>query len=338
MKPELRIVLVSDGKPGHFHLSDGICAAIARRRPVAVTRVEIMRPWWMPARALSAMSNAGGAAGRLAARVLGLDARPIPACDLVVSAGGDTLAANIALARTYSSRNIFYGSLRRYRPDDFALVLTSYAANANRPNHTMALKPSAFDPDTLPPRAPTAGLRPTLGLLIGGDSGTVRYHRTDWERLLGLLPARSPQSPRWVVSSSRRTPDDVSDAIAALAADAPGDIRFIDARRKDSGTLMDLFAASQAVAVTVDSSSMVSEAIWARRPVVALAPETAALPALEQGYRDYLATEGWISTLPLEEATPDALLTRLEAVRPLTTNPLDALADLIAARLPALYV
>ena len=92
-----------------------------------------------------------------------------------------------------------------------------------------------------------------------------------------------------------------------------------------------------AVAVTVDSSSMISEAIWARRPVAVLTPQRHALPDLEQHYRDYLAAQGWTVAIPLAGASPRLLREKLATVIPLTGNPLESLAGLIEQRLPELF-
>ena len=172
------------------------------------------------------------------------------------------------------------------------------------------------------------------GLLIGGDSGTVRYGREDWDRLLGLLKEGIAAQSRWIVSNSRRTPQAVSEEIARLADGSGGLVAFIDVRKEGAGTLAALFAASDRVAVTVDSSSMISEGIWARKPVVALLPRDAALPELEQGYRDYLAARGWMGELALAEASVEAMEAVCGQVKPLATNPLDDLAALLAERLP----
>ncbi len=333
---KLVTLLLSDGKPGHYHLAEGICAALSRKRELELTRVNVRRPRWLPARALSALTNAGGPFASRIPRLLGLPEKPLPACDLIVSAGGDTLAANIALSRTYGCANIFYGSLRRYRPEDFSLVLTSYTANASRPRHAMVLKPSAFDPATLPD---PAGATPLIGLLIGGDSGTVRYSERDWGNLIGLVSQPVDQScPRWIVSNSRRTPIIVSDQLAAVAAASNGAVTLIDVRKPDAPSLPQVFAQCNALAVTVDSSSMVSEAIWARRPVAVLRPKIATLPALEQSYRDYLAANGWLTQLDLAAATPQRLIERLANVKPMTANPLETLAAELHQRLPALFI
>ena len=39
----LRILLLSDGRPGHYHLAEGVCAALRRSRPVDVTTVRVNR-------------------------------------------------------------------------------------------------------------------------------------------------------------------------------------------------------------------------------------------------------------------------------------------------------
>jgi len=332
----LTTLLISDGKPGHYHLSDGVCAALARRRALDITRLDVARPRWLPARALSALTNVGEYGRRAVPRALGFAAMPIPACDLIVSAGGDTLAANVALAKVYGCPNVFYGSLRRYRPADFSLVLTSYAERAHLPRHAMTLKPSAFDPDTVAARARPVGALPVTGLLVGGDSGTVRYNAEDWTRLVAFLADGARDGATWIVSNSRRTPDWVSDALSAVAAQTQGVVAFIDVRATGAGTLGALFAASDRIAVTVDSSSMISEAIWARKPVVALLPQQHGLPASEQGYRDYLASQGWIASLALEQASAIAFEAACARVVPIVGNPLDTLATLLMERLPEL--
>lgn len=312
---------------------------MARLRHVVVARQPVRRPGWLPARVLSYAWNAGLPPPRILRGVYGIDPAALPRADVVVSAGGDTLAANAAAARLLGVPNVFYGSLRRYRPEDFALVLTSYARNAGRLHHVMALKPSRFDADRLPSPVRTTGAAATLGLLVGGDAGSqFRYRPEDWDCLVTFLcTLHKHDGTRWVVSNSRRTPDVMSDRLAELAAGGAGPIvSFIDVRNPGSGTLESLFAAAEALVVTADSSSMISEGVWIRRPVIALAPRGGVLTPDEHGYRKWLEDSGWLRTIPLDELTPLRLATAMAAVVPLAHNPLDELAGILAQRLPAL--
>jgi mitochondrial fission protein ELM1 len=275
--------------------------------------------------------------------VYDLGAARVPPADIVVSAGAETLAANIWIARHKRVPNIFYGSLRRFRPTAFSLVLTSYDRNAGRPRHALALKPSRLDPDRIPASARSgpigAGTPPaTAALLLGGDAGGISYTEQDWSRLLAFLRASNEAfGTRWLVSNSRRTPPETSDRIASLARQANSPIaRFIDVRVADAETLESILGGAETVVCTDDSSSMVSEAIWARRPVVGIRPEAFSLPTDEAQYRAWLAGQRWISSLDIAHLTPESFIAALAALAPLTTNPLDDLAALLASRIQEL--
>lgn len=333
---KLKALLLSDGKPGHYHLAEGMLAAVERVRPVTVNTVQVRRPRWLTPGLLWRLSTSGLSPALVLGYAYGLDAGALPRVDLVVSAGGDTLAANVAAARLLKAPNIFYGSLRRYAPEDFSLVLTSYARNAAKPRHVMSLKPCSLDPDTLPPISRAAGKAPRLaGLLVGGDAGTVHFKEGDWKKLLDALAAiHNAHGMRWIISNSPRTPDAVSTSIAKMADGPNGPIaEFIDVRSAGTGTLARLFGSVECVLCTANSSSMLSEAVWARRPVLSVAPVESVLPAAEQEYRTYLEDNGWARAMPIADLTPQSFLDALGHVKPLAANPLDALAEMLKEKL-----
>ncbi len=335
----LSILLISDGRPGHFNLAEGIVAAFERLRPVDVRRLEVRRPVWMPGRVLSTLVNRSMAPERILASVFGVDRLSVGKPDLVISAGGNTLAANIAAARMTGAANIFYGSLRRHRAEDFSLVMTSYAAQADVPNRLMTLKPSKLDPDALGlSRSDSHETPRTLGLIIGGDSGTVRYGQADWAKLLDFVQAQHAIGTRWIVANAPRTPEAFSNQLAMLSEVNDTPIAdFIDVRTAGPGTLGVLLAASDAVVCTADSSTMLSETVWMRRPVVAICPELFSLPYNESIYRAWLAEMGWSRQMPIRSLTPNSLADALAEIVPLDVNPLDALATQLQERLPQLW-
>ncbi|HXF54856.1 MAG TPA: ELM1/GtrOC1 family putative glycosyltransferase [Hyphomicrobiaceae bacterium] len=339
----LPVLILSDGRPGHYHLAEGIAAAIARRRPVEIAWCEVRRRGW-PGRLLALLVNRQVSPTRILSLVFAIDPARIAKPKLIISAGAETLAANICLARLTGAANIFYGSLRRFRPDDFALVLSSYAHAPSNPRVAATLKPSKLDPDGLirardqPPPGP--GRPPRLaGLLIGGDAGAIRYGEADWKKLFGFLEAsHETLGTRWIVSNSRRTAPEVSDAVHGWARRREGPIEsFIDVRRAGAGSLIDVFMRAQAVLCTDDSSSMVSEAIWARLPVLGVRPQQCRFTSEEEGYRRLLSDNGWYRTEPIAALSPELFLARIGEISPMTDNPLDRLAGLLAARLPQIF-
>jgi mitochondrial fission protein ELM1 len=326
--PPLIVLLISDGRPGHYRLAEGIIAGLARLRQINVQRLDVRRRWGTPTRSLAWLMRAGLPAPWVLKLGYGIDARDLPEADVIISAGGDTLAANVAAARLLGAPNIFYGSLRRYDAGDFALSLSSY----ERPGQVMALKPSAFDPDTLPP-APALS-----GLIVGGDTPDIRYRPEDWQRLAAYLRAAHARSgAQWVVSNSRRTPDEASRLVAELAAERGGPIQsFIDVRSAAAGSLVDLFARCATILCTADSSSMLSEAVWARRPVIAIRPTVFKLTEAEAGYRHYLERNGWARELAIAELAPERVALVFSEIEPLKENPLDQLAAMLKRELPQL--
>lgn len=334
--PQIRVLILSDGRPGHFNISEGIAAALGRRFDCHVERIEVRRGRWSGL-VLATLINCGVKPDVILRRFYHCDPGSFPVADLIVSAGAETLAASAALARLKGIPNIFYGSLRLFSPAWFSLVLTSYAGQVKFPNQVMALKPSRIDVDTLPV-VELNPVQPRIALLIGGDGGGASYSSDDWNSLLGFLEAGHRQSGiRWVVTNSRRTPEDISDRLGVLATGAAACIeRFVDVRDARSGSLADVFGCAEAIAVTSDSSTMISEAVQLRRPVIGLAPGRFALTKDEAGYRAYLERQGWITNLPLVALTPDRFLDSLESVVPMSDNALDRLAALILERLPAL--
>lgn len=332
----LRILILSDGRAGHFNLSEGIAAAIGRLGPTTITRLDVRRGRW-PGPALAALTAAKLPAAAMLRCVYGLEPADLPACDVIVSAGAETLAANVWLARSQRALNLFYGSLRYFQPEDFSLVLTSYARNAGRPRHLLALKPSAMDPAGFPPRLIAA--RPTrLGLLIGGDAGTFTYQDSDWNELLALLPrAHAALGITWRVSNSRRTPHAIGDRLRAMAnAPTSGIEQFVDVREQGAATLRDILTVVDAVACTEDSSSMISECIWARLPVVGVSPAHFHHTPDESDYRRWLASNGWSASLPIRALTPEILQDTLRQLTPLSDNPLATLAARLEEAIPGL--
>lgn len=342
MRP-LNVLLISDDRPGHYHLSEGVVAAVARLRPIDTTKILMRRRRWIPGRTLSQLLAAGTPAAAILRAGYGLNPKDLPKADLIVSAGGETLVPNAAMARLTGATNIFCGTLRRLPPEAFSLVVSSYAQHANVARHIVALKPSGIDPDKLGRKRSADGsvrhMPPRLaGALIGGDSGHFHYQAQDWRDLIAFMRnSYATHDTRWVVSTSRRSPASVADDLAAVAAEADSPImEYIDFRTAGPGTLPRVFARAEAILCTEDSSTMMSEAVCACLPVVGVAPRQHSFKDEERAYRAFMRDSGWCRSLLLAELTPERFVAELASVRPLQENHLDRLAATLRERLPQL--
>jgi mitochondrial fission protein ELM1 len=343
LSQHLNALLLSDGKPGHQRQAEGVLAAIARLRPVATTCLKVRRRLLIPTRALLRCVNLGLPPAAVLRLGYGIDASTLPRADIVVSAGGETLAANAAAARLLSAPNLFSGRLRGLAPERVEVILVSLDRLATHANHLVCLPPSPIDLGW-EGRAPAARLGRSnpprsVGVLIGGNSGSFRYRPVDWQRLTCFLrKAHGTAAIDWLVTTSRRSQAAITDTLATLAGDVSSGIRiFIDYRAPGSQTLRDIYSAADAILCTDDSTSMISEAVGSGLPIVAVRPAAGRLAPQEREYRDLLAGRGWYRALPLSELSPDAFLAALEEITPPARSPLDALAEAIARRLPQLF-
>jgi len=341
----LKALLLSDGKPGHYHQAEGVVAALARLGPVVTTRLEVRRRFFLPTRTLLGRINVGAPAERILRFGFGIRASALPATDVVVSGGSQTLPANAAAAKLLGAANIFCGRLRWLAPEHVGLVLVSLASLATHPNHLVCLPPSPIDVGRAPttgrdgPRFGRANPPARIGVLIGGNSGAFRYRQKDWLHLTRFLrDAHRSHGLRWLATTSRRSGSFIADALAGMAGEPDSGLEtFIDFRTVGPDTLAQIFADADAILCTDDSTTMISEAVGACLPVVAIAPDARALESREAEFRQLRADRGWYRQLPLAQLTPAAFLAALEEITPRTSSARDELAGAIGQRLPQLF-
>jgi mitochondrial fission protein ELM1 len=246
----------------------------------------------------------------------------------VVSSGGRTLLANIALARLYGAPNVFAGTLRGLPPEAFSAVVQPYAEAAGKPRHVVALKPSPVDPDAMRAPAPWPEGR-RAALLVGGPSGAHGFSDADWAGLAALVSA--PGRIVWRVVTSPRTPGAEADRL--IAAAGPSVDGFVDFRSAGPGSIAGALDWADAVVCTEDSSSMITEAVYARRPVLALLPAERRLRPDEAGMLDALTARGLVARRAMAGIDAAEADRALGEARPLAANPLDDLARALAPML-----
>jgi uncharacterized protein len=340
----LEVLLLADDKPGHYHLAQGVIAALERLVNINTTRINVRQRRWAPGRILSALVNNKVSEKTILNFGYGINLKDLARADLVISAGGNTLAANIAAARTCNAENIFIGSLRHFYPHDFSVVITSYERFAHLPRHLVSLKPCPLDPDALdrPENSPLYGADnpPAIaGLLLGGNTTGYKFKPNEWQKLIALLDdTHQSWGTKWLVSNSRRTPDFASDLFAQKATQSDNWLEFIDYRYAGPGTVQRIYANADVILCTQDSSSMISEAIAAQRHVIGLTPEVHDFTPQEKEYRQYLQQNNWTRTLAIASLSPEIIEKTLDQICPMKQNHLNLLAEKLAQRLPELLL
>lgn len=335
MKAPLRIAAITDHLDGHTRQVEAIIEAIREVHAVEVTRLAPAR--WSPLRSHTVRRLVLGAdrAGRLAPLVLDGDWRH--RVELVISASGSTTTGNVLLKRRHGARNIFSGLARGIAPGDIDCILAHQPDHATTPWHVPGPVPVLRFPVQRTPAPLRALAGASLAIIVGGKATGNGYDFDPayCERLFSRLAAidRAVAGLRWVVATSRRTPDAAYPAIEAFARNA-GQCDFVDFRAAGLGSLASTYACD-AVLVTQDSKTMVSEFLSNGYPLAVL---TVPRPGAKPGdYHDSLRKSGAVPYLEPEALTADTLEAALLSATVETVDIYARLRRQIATRLPDLF-
>lgn len=270
----LKLVVVLDGKSGHSGTSSGLVRLISKAQPVEIYELRVklrLKLFRLPLRLLI---------NGMPIRFVNVFAPWIfelfyaskggfpKEVDLVVSTGGDTSFANALVAMFHKTKNIFVGSLRGLDQDVFSLHINLHS-NAGAGTLAMAVLPSRMN--VL--RAP--GLPPRQWLcVIGGRSKHYPWTAQSVVAALNIVLCHAESYGAEVTfTTSPRTSKDVRDAVFEHLLGRKNLVNFFEFRASGAPTLEFLFEKSDLIACTEDSTSTLSDAVNANRPVISLRPE-----------------------------------------------------------------
>ena len=258
-----RVLVVLDDKSGHRSKAEGVVNALQRRLNFEVCA-------WTPSPTTFAIGKA------LRSTVPQLCSMLVPSrfesIDLVVGSGGNTLAHTFGAMKSLKAKGLFVGSTRGLEKYHLQSV---HADPMRNYGHFFPVLPPKFDIKTLSESwlsfAREAGLPPDEAfdvLFFGGDGSGCTWGPADVQSILELIKSSFEQTGRrWLLSTSRRTPlwlerelrsNVPESAIADACWFGQGDRRKI---------VQAYLGAANRVFVSMDSATMMHEALFSGRPV-----------------------------------------------------------------------
>jgi mitochondrial fission protein ELM1 len=199
------------------------------------------------------------------------DALPSKPPTLILSAGGNTLFANAAIARMYGVSNVFSGTTKGYRHKLVRLVFTVSPLENTTNNVVLDLPPANFS--TAPGDKQTKSVRRFYALLVGGEGAGYHYQDADWRLLAAALGEISQrEGSKWLLTTSRRTGEQF-ESLLRLAVPSECCERAVWYATEPAKVVKSFLSECEAVFCTEDSLTMISEAIYAHKPVITLQPE-----------------------------------------------------------------
>lgn len=312
MDSERRILIVSEGSPGHVTQSLGLCAGIAGLVSASVNVIDSKPVFGGFLRFLTRTFLMGRRGRRLPdwflAKFVGVDFEKLPAesPEVVVSSGGKSVFGARSLALKYGVPFIFIGERKPYPAEWFDLVFTPSAADNAECDVRIDLIPTKINAELVATAAENWESRPegrVWAMLLGGSSRSHRFSAGEWDKLgRSMTAVAKREGIRWVLSTSRRTGREVEVVLKSSA-----DERFLaDATwwcHEPKKLLAAYLGAAERVFVTQDSVSMVTEAVASGKPVVVLYPKGTSFPesSFMLGYLENLEKKGAIVRMSMEE-------------------------------------
>ncbi|MCX7338838.1 MAG: mitochondrial fission ELM1 family protein [Alphaproteobacteria bacterium] len=250
-------ILCDKGKMGTYRQCLALAQALEESIPLTVEhkQIDLRWPWrFLPPHFALGKRTAGDMQPDLS--------QPYP--DLIIAGGRQAVTAAVAL-RKKSYTIVFQNP--RIEPGYFDLVIAPYHDNLRGENVIQTL--GAIHPikqETLVARRAELKLDPSkthVAVLLGGDSKHYTYTKECVLRLAENLMKMAHGGGSLLITPSRRTRPDILDLLAGAIQSVPHQIWHGDG----VNPYIDYLSAADAVVVTGDSISMMSEACITGKPV-----------------------------------------------------------------------
>ena len=271
-----RVLILSDGRAGHFNQSLAVAEAIKKLDEVEVKFIDVKVKKFGKYFLRVFLNTALGQKLSENADLLkfihlfyeGYTWNKKP--DVIISAGKDTSLLNAFLALTYGSKNFFIGHPKKLDHQLFTAVFT--------------VLDLGFDNQILLDVAPTLAYNGDLNefakrysldleseyytLLIGGDGSGYQFQYEDIDKLISFVNDTADKV-KWLVTTSRRTPESYEEKMEKEMKTEC----FIAYHKNPQKVVAGFLELSKLVFVTEESASMVSEGVAFGKPVISLCPK-----------------------------------------------------------------
>ena len=287
----MKVVILSDNKPGHYKQSLGIVEKLPECQtewltvefrhkwrdnllrvfmcafggmPLPTSLIQTLLRWSLTAEASNALTD-------------------LRTADIILSTGSSVAAVNLLLGRILDAKTV---TCRRPSPlgvrnfDLAILPMLSWHGKGHKDNVCQTVGvPNPISRDTLNPQqkqliqALNLPSCPRIGLLIGGTDRHETITAADANQLSEICKAVATEmNTQILVTTSRRTPTEVTEHLASTLKHNDWCPLFIepDTPSELENPYQAILALSDLLIVTADSFSMVCEAASSGRPVIVL--------------------------------------------------------------------
>lgn len=344
--PPLRILILSDGKPGHAAGSNGILKSIELLAPVQHTTIQIKLKLKFTRRLMKLLFNHP--------RPLDLVDRKIqqklihlfykiptlspendfPSYEWIISSGGDTSYLSAWIHKLYGIKNIYTSIPKDLNSSNFTLTIST-TPSPQRSNHLLVpMGPVPIDRKAIEQQGKelrkelNINNTPVWTLLIGGNGAGYSYTDTTMKHLAErFLKLAEEHNAQLLITTSRRTGLKLENRLKLLLKTHPQVNRSVFYNHKPEKVMGKFLGAADIVFCTAESGAMLSESIAAGKNTFAIVPPNIKPQAFYESFLQFHEKAMHLKTVELNNL---ATLVIDEAVfKPLQTAPIEDIAKRI---------
>jgi len=329
----MMVCVIDDGRPGHVNQTLGILRMLdLPEEAIHTVRVAVRRKYLKRPIVLTL-----GLFRRLPRRLLALafigyygQHPPVLASgSLILSTGGDTLVANILLARIYGLNNVFTG--KRYQVTTSNVTLLVTGEGSPIPGRVIVLP---FAPVYPKAGAPLNVARETgtrlCAVLVGGESQEFHYAEADYRTLAQALNRICErQHMRLLITTSRRT-GGAGESVLRTTLDPRHIAEATWYGEAPLPVATSYCEASDLIVVTEDSGTMLTEALAFAKPLISVRPEKTATTPFFADFLDRVVGQG-LHRCPIS-GVAELDISTLSPARPVDNSELVASIQQLLAR------
>lgn len=318
-----RILILSDGKPGHVKQSEGIAAQFLKitsqydrpgmEYPVSTLEVRFRSRFHRVLFSYFSVLFLPWAQGRLSVLKFFLEEgcaeKIIPAsADFIISAGSSLAPLNLYLARDCRAKSIVAmkpGFPFNFYKYDMAVVPAHDEGPVPEGTLRTLIAPARMESGEMEAAAKTISKnmkqpeKVRVSVFVGGPTRRYQIRLEDIKELCGILNKRASSWGHYALTTSRRTPAEIENFLKQNQNSAC-ELTVIareDSRRE---VVPGMMAMADILIVTEESVSMISEGLRSGKKVVVLSFETGNLPAKHKRFQDLLAKESAVTVANLK--------------------------------------
>ena len=271
-----KILIISDGIPGHFNQSKGVASLLANKHSSETRIIDLqfrshhLRGLITVFSRLLLRFPSSSTAKIISFLYKKIDTTGL---DLIIAAGGKTAPYTAVLKILKKIPVIQLGSPRGLHSSLFDALVTVERYYEDSSNIIASITPSIYSPEVCEQAAEHKGLKEHLLFLIGGEGIGYSYKEDEWEDLIKVIKQlhKTTNLPITIVTSRRSDPI-VEKKIRSQLQNIPLNYSAWFHQGAKNFNLAALFGSAKNIFVTEDSAMMISESISSGKPVTTLFP------------------------------------------------------------------